>query len=196
MAKRQKAREKEGDLLPELSAEVALSYPESVGGKDHYYDPYVPMAGPLANVTPQPDTKKKKKKSTVVAGPVNDEQVEINKARKARYDTFIGHMVENAGNMVLALSLTYGVPSEEIQGNLRQYRDDVALGLSSSSVSDLLEDVGLGKRARVQMLTRHAYSEDEKVSLVALKLATDLDGDKHDHATTYETYLRMVKAQK
>jgi hypothetical protein len=197
MAKKQKAADKleATDMLPELSAEVALSYPSTIGGKDNYYDPYTPMAGPIANVTPEEPPKKGKKGAKAPVGAINDEQVAINKARKNRYDTFIGHLSENAGNMVLALSLTYGVPSEDIKSNLRAYRDDVSLGISTSSVSDLLEDVGLGKRARVAMLKRHAYSDDEKVSLVALKLATDLDGDKHDHATTYETYLRMVKGQ-
>jgi len=194
MAKKHKAQPKEGEIFPELPVEVSISYPESVGGNDHYYDPYTPMAGPIANGSSQPDKKKNKKGST--SSGTSDEQAALTRTRKVRYENFIEHMVSTGGNMVLALSLTYGIPSEELKPNLRAYRDDVALGAPSSSVSALLEDVGLGKRARVAILAKYAYSDDPKVALVATKLATDLDGDKHDHATTYETYLRMVKAQK
>ena len=193
MAKRQyrgPQKDGRGELPPELAPEVTIDMPRAID-TGHYYEPYPVLVGPIANITPEKKGKRKKG-----AGAIDDEQAEINRARKRRYDAFMEHLAENGGNQIFALSLTYGVPSEEIRARLHDYKADVALGVSSSSVSDLLEDVGLGKRARIGMLKRHAYSADPKVSLVALKLATDLDGDKHDTGTTYETYIRMIKSVK
>ena len=178
-----------GGNLPEVSAAVELSYPG--GGRQHdtYFDPLQPLAGPIADVTP--GRKKGKKKP----GALSAQQESESKARRLRYDTFIDELVKNSGDEVAALAATYGVMTDEIQEKLLAYRTDVALGISSSSVGELMERMNIGKSARVRLLAKHVFSQDDKVSLVALKMATELDGDKHDTGTSYETYLRMVMSK-
>lgn len=192
MSKKQwRGDEAEGAVLPELTGTVELSYPDGAKGTthEHYYDPLQPLAGPI-DVTPRPKEKKKKKSP---AGPLNDEQIAINRARRIRYDSFIEHLIEQRGDRTQALALTYGLPAEEIKEKHADYLADVLLGMSTSSVGDLLENAGLGKAARIGVLARHAYSEDPKVSLVAVKLATDLDGDKHNQGQgSYEKHLLMA----
>ena len=195
MSKRQKRQDPlDAPLPPELSHEIALTYAPP-NTHETYYEPYTPLVGASTqNVTPPSKESKRKKKQK--PGPIDEVTVEQNRARSRRYDSFITHLIDNAGDRVAALSLTYGVESEAIKERMDDYLADVMLGQSTSSISELLEKAHLGKAARVGLLARHAYSSDPKVSLVSIKLATDLDGDKHDHGTPYEAYLRMVKAGK
>jgi hypothetical protein len=198
--KKQRGRDRGKDedgierVTPELHS-AELSYPEGVERREHYYELYPPLVGPVGNVTPIKAASGKKKKPKAPAGPITDAVMEETKARKERYDTFIDYMIEYRGNRVQALAATYGVPESLMLTEFRKYMTDVQLGMTTSSVSNLLEDAGIGKAARIALLANHAYSEDPKVSLVATKLATDLDGDKHDRGTTYEQYVRMIKGR-
>jgi hypothetical protein len=177
-----------GGTLPEVSAAVELAYPDGAkAGYEHYYDPLKPLVGPVQDVTPG-----KKKKGKKAVGGLTATQVEETKERRRRYDTFIDQMIENGGDQIYALAMTYGVSPEEIRANLINYKTDVMTGMNSSSVSDLLEHAGIGKAARIGILRKHVYSTDARESLVALKMALDLDGDKHNTGTSYESYLRMV----
>jgi hypothetical protein len=160
--------------------------------QEHYYEPYTPLIGPVA--TP-PSQEKKKKGKAKAAIPFSDEITKLNRLRKRRYDTFIDYMLEFNGDKVIALANTYQMPEAEVRLQFNELMDDVLLGITTSSVSDLLEKQGLGKAARVALLRQHAYSEDAKVSLVAVKLASDLDGDKHDKGTSFEEFVRRVKAK-
>jgi hypothetical protein len=103
-------------------------------------------------------------------------------------------MLEFDGDRVLALAATYELPAEQIRERYAEYMEDVLLGITSSSVGNLLEKNGLGKASRVALLTKHAYSNDPKVSLVAVKLASDLEGDKHDKGTSFEEFIRRSKS--
>jgi hypothetical protein len=183
-----------GEMPPELVRGLGLAYPEGLEEGTHYYDPLTPLVGPISDVTPQSVLRKKKSKRNPKSnlGPLTDAQVAESRARRVRYDTYINELVQTGGDTVAALARTYGVFQDEVRENLAAYKTDVATGMASCSVSDLLEEAGLGKAARVGILRKHAYNADPKVSLVATKLAMDLDGDKHDRGTSYETYLRLV----
>jgi hypothetical protein len=174
-------------MPPEVSS-ATLHYPDGLEQQEHYYDPLQPLAGPLQNVTP--GTKKRPTKSKPSA--ITEEQAAETKRRRRNYDIYIRALIASGGDEITALAQTYGIEPKEVLANLDDYRADVAAGQSNLSVSDMLESSGIGKAARVGLLRRHAYDSDPKVSLVALKLAMDLDGDKHDRGTSYETYLRMV----
>jgi hypothetical protein len=190
MAKRQKGRDSVDDLVPELTGSVDLAYPEG-GEHEQYYEPYTPLVGTPPNVTPQKKARKKNKTSLAL----DDKQIAENRARKRRYDQFISHLIKNGGDKAVALALTYGLPSDAVAEKFDDYMADVMLGMTTSGVGDLLEEAGIGKAARIGLLAQHVYNPDPKVSLVSLKLATDLDGDKHDHGATYEQYLRIVKGR-
>jgi hypothetical protein len=179
-----------GDTMPELSRAIALTYPEGTGGREHYFDPLQPLNGPVENVTPGQKQPKRKKRTAI--GPLSEQDAALARARLDRYDRFIDSLLANHGDQVRALAETYGVPREEIESKFNEYRTDVQTGMSTSSVSDLLEKHGIGKAARIAILRTHVYSLDPKESLVALKMAVDLDGDKHDRGTSYESYLRVV----
>jgi hypothetical protein len=180
-----------GEVLSELAPEATLEidYPKGLS-EGRYYDPLAPLAGPIENITPQPE-EKRAKRSKMTA--LTSEQVEAAKIRATRYDMFIEKLVRNFGNEVDALAYAFGVENTVIEADIESYRAELGVGFSSNlSIADLMEKAFLGKLARVQLLRRHAYDSDPKVSLVALKLAMDLDGDKHDRGTTYESYLRLV----
>ena len=180
-------------ILPELRGTVDVPYP-SGGGRETYYEPYTPLVGPIGNVTPI--VKARKKKAPKPTGPITDEVLAETAARKRRYDTFIDYMIEFNGDRVQSLARTYGVLENAIRDDLAKYMNDVLLGMTTSSVSNLLEDAGLGKASRIALLKKHAYDgTDPKVSLVAIKIATDLDGDKHDKGTSYEQYVRLIKGR-
>ncbi len=197
LSKKQRGRDKP-DLLGGTQDETTLdlSYPDSdvrAPEDQRYFEPYEPVVGALANVTPERKAEKKPK-ATV---PIDDAQIELNRARRKRYDTYIEHLVASGGDKVAALALTYGLPQEAITAKFDDFRDDVALGMTQSSVGDLLESAGIGKAARVGMLARHVYSPDPRASLVALKMASELGNDDHDHGQgSYEKYLAMAMGKK
>jgi hypothetical protein len=179
-----------GSVIPEIAGGVDLRYPDGGGGESEtYYDPLQPLVGPVADVTPGKKGRKRKP-LTLTA-----QQESETKARKTRYDRFIDALVKNQGDEVVALASVYGVETSEIEARRSAYRADVSLGLSTSSISDLMEKHNIGKATRVGMLAKHVFSADDKVSLVALKMAQDIDGDKHNQGTSYETYLRMVMSK-
>lgn len=178
-----------GDMAPEVGNSVSLQYPEGLSeGPEHYYDPLQPLAGPMQNVTDQKTKRNPKSKATAITA----EQAAETKRRRRNYELFIAYLIKNGGDEIGALASTYGITAQEVFANLEDYRADISAGQSNLSVSDMLESAGIGKAARVGVLRKHVYDSDPKVSLVALKLTMDLDGDKHDRGTSYETYLRMV----
>jgi len=194
VAKRQHAStiatDARGEPVPELTGAVTIAFPDGAPA-EHYYDPYKPMPAGAIDVTPKPKRKKSR-------GPVEFDEAHVveNRARRQRYDRFIDELIEAGGDKLAALSKTYGIPSDEMKPQMVEYLADVMLGMSTSSVSDMLEVAGIGKQARIAMLRQHIFSSDPKVSLVAIRMAMDLDGDKHTTGTTYEQYLRTVMARK
>ena len=173
-------------MPPEVQSPV-LHFPDGIEQREHYYDPLQPLVGPVENVTPGV---KKAKKSKPTA--ITEEQAAETKRRRRNYDRYIRALIATAGDEVKALSIVYGIESDEVLADLDAYRADVLTGASTLTVGDLAEQFGAGKAARIMMLRKHMYDSDPKVSLVSVKLLSDLDGDKHDRGTSYETYLRMV----
>jgi hypothetical protein len=191
MPKKYRSKDKPEDFgTPEITQEVALSYPVAVE-TGTYYEPYQALPGAVDNVVPIGAGKAKKKKSKGAEASGNGDPDESARHR-SRYDRYIDSLIRHRGNQVAALADALGLPTEEIAADVDRYRADIARGRNTSSISDMLEEYNAGKAARARLLAHHLYSEDPKVSLVAWKLAADLDGDKHDHGTTYEHYLRIV----
>jgi hypothetical protein len=193
MSKRQRAADNpDAPPIPEITNSVALMYPDGGPREDHYFDPYQPMASGAVDVTPA--TPKKKKSKAPVA--IDESHIAETRVRRARYDRFIDELIAAGGDKLAALSKTYGVPSHELAPKINDYLADVMLGMSTSSVADMLEVAGIGKQARIAKLRAHIFDPDPKVSLVAIRMAMDLDGDKHATGTTYEQYLRTVMGRK
>lgn len=181
---------REPDPIDEESG-VVIAFPIPEKERQTYHEPYEPIVGAMANVTPVPKAKKKPK--PVAAVPLDDDQIAVNRARRGRYDKFVMALIRQGGDQTAALAEVYGLPAEAIQEKIEDFRADIALGMSESSVSDLMEKYNIGKASRIAILAQHVYSPDAKVSLVASKMASELGADDRDHGQgSYEKHLSMV----
>jgi hypothetical protein len=199
VSKRGRGRDKpdaHGDLPVEVTRLVAdadadrvdVAYPTGAS-EGQYYEPYIALPGAIDNVTPIGSAKKKKKPVAPAAVP---ESVEATRHYKRRFDRYIDELVRNRGNHAEACAVALGLPVTVIEEDIERYRAEIARGQSTSSIADLLQAYGAGKHARMRRLAEQLHSPDDKVSLVANKLLIDIDGDKHDHGTSYEQRLRMI----
>lgn len=124
---------------------------------------------------------------------------------RARYRTFLSrYRIEVASAalrldqyegdpLVNAIAHTFGLPYA--QAAREQYRLHARMSEASkgSSIGELLRRHGIGDEARAALVAHHANSADPKVSLVAIKIANDMDEASADGAAdSYEDWVALV----
>lgn len=114
---------------------------------------------------------------------------------RARYHDYLEALNDHDGQRIKALADVYGLSEEEARKREHELHTDVLRGIGNSTLSDILENEDLGKHARAKLLARHAYSGVPAASLAAIKIASDLDGDKHDSGARYEQHLRRILSE-
>ena len=72
---------------------------------------------------------------------------------------------------------------------------EVRRGMGVSPLGDLLERRGLGLAARVNILGKHAYSDNPAASLKAIDMIGDMAGQTANEGS-FESFLRLAKSQK
>lgn len=111
----------------------------------------------------------------------------------AQYRIELARENADAPPMVRALATVFGISHE--QAALQQYDLHAQMVEASKgiSVSELMRRHGLSQEARVAILAHHTYSLDPKVSLVALKVANDMDdAGGASAADSFEAWLDVI----
>lgn len=126
------------------------------------------------------------------------QQVELRKEHKhlaTRHARYLDLLAEHGGNREAALAELYGMTREEVRPQLLDLVADVRRGLAVSPLGDLLEQHGLDLSARVNLLSRHAYSDNPAASLKSIDMVNELSGQVNDGGS-FESFLRLAKLSK
>lgn len=115
--------------------------------------------------------------------------------RASRYRSYLDEMIANGGDQLAALAVVYGLDIDEVKERRDELHADVRSGIGGTELAEVLEQHDLGLNTRVALLKKHAFSDIPAASLKAVDMINDLEGDSGS-VGTFESYLRLVKAQK
>lgn len=115
--------------------------------------------------------------------------------RASRYRSYLDEMIANGGDQLAALAVVYGLDIDEVKARRDELHADVRSGIGGTELAEVLEQHDLGLNTRVALLKKHAFSDIPAASLKAVDMINDLEGDSGS-VGTFESYLRLVKAQK
>lgn len=167
------------------------------GGKhEHEIDPYQTPAGAVPGKTSnvQETRKPLKRRETKEDLAAKEQAKQEMRVRGKRYAQYLELMAQNGGNRVLAVSLVYCVTVEEAAENLDLLLADLRSGRGSTDIAIVLEQHDLDVTARVNMLSKHMYSDVPAASLKAIQMAGEMEGDRGT-VGAFEDFLRLAKAQ-
>lgn len=181
---------------PVLSNDAILMLPPartSHKGREHDVDPYASPAGAVPHQVIKSESVKRKMTAEEKAA-----QIEIRKEHKmlaARHDRYLDALIEFKGDRELALADVFGLTPDEVRPQVLDLVAEVRRGLAVSPLGELLERRGLDLAGRVNILSRHAYSDNPAASLKAVDLAAEMAGQTANEGS-FESFLRTAKLMK
>lgn len=180
---------------PDLSNDVPLMMlpPARISHKrDHQEDPYESPPGAVPHVLQSVPLKRKLTDAEKTA------QIETRKEHKflaTRHARYLDLMIEHKGDRELALADIFEISPADARVQLLDLLAEVRRGLAVSPLGELLERGGLDLAGRVNILTKHAYSDNPAASLKAIDLASEMAGTTANEGS-FESFLRISKAAK
>lgn len=97
--------------------------------------------------------------------------------------------------LVRALAETFGISIEQAWDRQHDLHAQMVEASKGVSISELMRRHGLSQEARVAILSHHANSLDPKVSLVAIKVANEMDdAGGASAADSFEAWLDVIGA--
>lgn len=113
--------------------------------------------------------------------------------RQEIHKASLGSVDYQGDPLVNAMAATWGLPyaqAEREQYRLHAHMSEASKG---ASIGELLRRHGIGAEARAALVAHHANSVDPKVSLVAVKIANEMDEASADGAAdSYEDWVALV----
>ena len=95
--------------------------------------------------------------------------------------------------LVHAIKDTFGLSYEVAERDQYRLHAQMSEASKGASIGELLRRHGIGAEARAALVAHHANSFDPKVSLVAIKIANDMDEASADGAAdSYEDWVALV----
>lgn len=125
-------------------------------------------------------------------------QIETRKEHKflaTRHARYLDLLIEHKGDRELALAVIFDKSADDVRVELLDLLAEVRRGLAVSPLGELLERGGLDLAGRVNILTKHAYSDNPAASLKAIDLASEMAGTTANEGS-FESFLRISKAAK
>lgn len=126
------------------------------------------------------------------------QQIETRKEHKmlaARHARYLNALIEFKGDRELALADVLGISPEEVRPQLLDLLAEVRRGVGVSPLGELLEQQGLGIAGQVNILARHAYSDNPAASLKAIDMIGERQGQTANEGS-FESFLRTAKMMK
>lgn len=179
---------------PILNGDAILMLPpvRTVSKHEHREDPYESPAGAVPQVIRVEPLRRKLTEAE------KQQQVATRKEHKmlaTRHARYLDALIEFKGDREQALGDVFGLTPDEVRPQLLDLLAEVRRGLAVSPLGTLLEQQGLDLQGRVNVLARHAYSDNPAASLKSIDMINELAGQGANEGS-FEAYLRLAKLSK
>lgn len=185
-------RKKHEEPILNDGALLMLPAPRPSHKREHEHDLYESPPGAVPHVTAQAPVKRK------LTGPEKEQQLATRKEHRmlaARHARYLDLLIETQNNKALALAKIFGISEAEVEPQLLDLLAEVRRGLAVSPLGELLELHGIGVAGRVNLLAKHAYSDNPAASLKAIDMISEAAGQTANEGS-YESFLRTAKMMK
>lgn len=157
---------------------------KSRGPKQKLIDPQAPLPGAMKRVGPRPEPSAKEIKE---ADP---------KHLREKFDLYCRLLAEHYGEPVPALAAVFGISLEEAAERQAELHNEITRATSAMTQRDLFSMLNISKEHRTARLKTMMYCDNPAVSLKAMDMLNDMDGNAKSSGDTWEEWIALAIKQK